>query len=187
MTLLGRVETLTSQLSQLSSMTLVLSTSSSRIRARPNAVDEELEAIRYATRILEYIQRPRLCNVQVELELYAIASFGGWLSRRDKRDGALLREACGALEEALWGFEAPGCLVFRRPRNPRAGRMKFWLPSIKQSFPTLSQRELLVLTGKPSPDHFCYIQLDGPTANSSSDPVGHEGEVTSLITSNDSK
>ncbi|KAI1784163.1 WD40-repeat-containing domain protein [Ganoderma leucocontextum] len=160
-----RLEEATRRFSELSSLTLIVWCID--WWEEPNDPQSAVQYVRSSTRILKHVGRARLRDVRVEFELQPIASLGCSLS-----EGGSSLEACTALEESLLTFPASQ-VQFHGPefyRRRRAGRPEFWSPTITSAFPKLNERGLLTFP-----------------CTRPSDPFGHEGYVSCLVASPDSK
>ena len=147
-----------------------------------------LESIHGTTQILQHIDSALLSDLRVEFHLDAAADFGRWILE----DGPPL-ESCRALEDVLLAFKTPGRILFSRPlADHRVTRSHFWSATIERAFPRLSETRLLTLMWSASESSVihCLLRLartDSNQADTLSHSVGHEWEVTALITSSDGK
>ncbi len=143
MTLPERLEESMSQLSELSSLTLVIVLQSSQEWSYHGSHRSPIQFIRWTTRLLKHVpERARLKgSVRVKFELATIAVLGCPLSL-----GGPSLEACTALEDAI--LTLPACDIqfcWSKDHWRRAGRPVFWSLTITSAFPKLNQRGLLTL------------------------------------------
>ena len=104
-------------------------------------VDEGLSTtIRFATTLLEHVNRDRLMNVRVEFKANPLANLGASLS-----GASASSEACKQLEDALLAFPEAPVLVHEPMHKRRAGRAKLWSPIIRRAFPRVNDLGLLTL------------------------------------------
>ncbi|KAI1785959.1 quinon protein alcohol dehydrogenase-like superfamily [Ganoderma leucocontextum] len=135
-----RLEKSMGGLSQLLSLTVVISCPDYILWGYDDVGWDLSQDIRRVTSILERVSRPRLCDARAEFVLDRIAGLVSSLSRDD-----VLLEACKSLEEALLTFHR--CrIVFQESTFRRAaGRAEFWTPIIRRAFPRLDKRGFLTV------------------------------------------
>ena len=134
------------QLSQLSSLTLVILCHCRHLLERFEPQASLALRTRWAMTVLESVRRTqlKLKDVWVQFKFETLADLGCALLS----GGGPASEACRALETSLLAFpQAAWSPQFCWDRNSlrRAGRSEFWFPIIASAFPQLNARGLLAL------------------------------------------